>query len=110
MEAVANIVCVHKIVKLLAKNLSLDDCQLADFVLGDTQQQNGGLEIAFFRREKRIVVCKNGASKPNHCVHPRSSRSFKTKSDIKKISSSPPKGAPLTFITSGLYFQKLIFG
>ena len=31
----------HKILKpLLAKNLSLDDRQLAHFTLGDTQQQN----------------------------------------------------------------------
>ena len=32
--------------KLLAKNLSLDD---ADFVLGDTQQQNEGIDESFLR-------------------------------------------------------------
>ena len=30
----------HKIVKLLAKNLSLDNRKLAHFAHGDTQQQN----------------------------------------------------------------------
>ena len=44
MKAVVNILFVgygkHKILKLLAKNLSLDDRQLAHFKLGDTQQQN----------------------------------------------------------------------
>ena len=37
----------HKIVKLLAKNLSLNDCQLAHFVLGDTQQQDGVHDESF---------------------------------------------------------------
>ena len=31
---------MHKIEKLLAKNLSFDNHQLADFALEDTQQQN----------------------------------------------------------------------
>ena len=76
----------HKIVKLLAKNLSLDNCKLAHFAHGDTQQQNEVRDkielfaIAFSRREKLTVVCKNGASKDKSpCT---SSRSFKMKSDI----------------------------
>ena len=39
----------HKIVKLLAKYLSLDDRQLAHFALGDTQQQNGVHDKSFLR-------------------------------------------------------------
>ena len=37
----------HKIEKFLTKNLSLDDRQLADFTLGDTQQQYGGIDESF---------------------------------------------------------------
>ena len=39
----------HKIVKLLAKHLSLDDRQLAHFALADMQQQNGGHDERFLR-------------------------------------------------------------
>ena len=35
--------------KLLAKNLSLDDRQLAHFTLGDAQQQNGVYVESFLR-------------------------------------------------------------
>ena len=37
----------HKIEKFITKNLSLDDRQLADFTLGDTQQQYGGISRVF---------------------------------------------------------------
>ena len=50
MEAVANIVVRygrHKIEKLLTKNLSLDDRQLANFTLGDSQQKYGGIDESF---------------------------------------------------------------
>ena len=39
----------HKIVKLLAKNLFSNDCQLAHFALGDIQQQNGVHDESFLR-------------------------------------------------------------
>ena len=49
MEAVANIVCAlwQAAQNFLTKNLSLDDRQLADFTLGDTQQQYGGIDERF---------------------------------------------------------------
>ena len=52
MEAVANIIFVrygrHKIEKLFTKHFCLDDRQLADFMLGDTQQQYEGIDESFF--------------------------------------------------------------
>ena len=52
MEAVANTVSFvrygrHKIEKLVIKNFTLDDRYLADFTLGHTQHQYGGIDESF---------------------------------------------------------------
>ena len=89
------------------------DRQLANFTLGDMQQQNGELfEITFSRREKLTVVCKNGASKAKSpCT---SLRTFKTESDIKKSSRHALRKALLYLleqaIFSGFIFISIFFG
>ena len=79
----------HKIVKLLAINLFLDNRQLDKFALKDMQHCNGGIDESFFELlflevKNYLQSAKMAFQKPNLCIHPVCSS--KTKSNITRNS------------------------